>query len=275
MTTYDTLLVEQQQHVVYVTLNRPTALNALNTPLRRDLKQCFTDLQADPDVRVVVITGAGRAFCAGADIKEWREPTSVVEDREDRLRLNFWQAMSRCEAPIIAAINGYALGGGCELAMCCDMRVASDQAQLGLTEVTLGIIPGGGGTQRLPRLVGRGKALELILTGRRIDAPEALRLGLVEQVVPHDQLKAGGRGSRPDDRLARPVSGQICQRGHRPRPGTSSHRRLESRGGTLYPPADDRRSDGRGQGLSGKTPTAVQGTLAHPLPVHWRTPWTR
>ena len=190
MTTYDTLLVEQQQHIVYVTLNRPTALNALNIPLRRDLKQCFTDLQADPDVRVVVITGAGRAFCAGADIKEWREPTSVVEDREDRMRLNFWQAMSRCEAPIIAAINGYALGGGCELAMYCDMRVASDQAQLGLTEVTLGIIPGGGGTQRLPRLVGRGKALELILTGRHIDAPEALRLGLVEQVVAHAQLKA-------------------------------------------------------------------------------------
>ena len=190
MTTYDTLLVEQRQHVIYVTLNRPVALNALNTTLRRDLKQCFTDLQADPDVRVVVITGAGRAFCAGADIKEWREPTSVVEDREDRVRFNFWHAMSRCEAPIIAAINGYALGGGCELAMCCDMRMASDQAQLGLTEVTLGIIPGGGGTQRLPRLVGRGKALELILTGRRIDAPEALRLGLVEQVVPHDQLKA-------------------------------------------------------------------------------------
>jgi enoyl-CoA hydratase len=189
LTPYDTLLVEQRQRVAYVTLNRPTALNALNTALRRDLKQCFTDLQADPDVRVVVITGAGRAFCAGADIKEWREPTSVVEDREERLRLNVWQAMSRSEAPIIAAINGYALGGGCELAMCCDIRIASDQAQLGLTEVTLGIIPGGGGTQRLPRLVGPGKALELILTGKRIDAHEALRLSLVEQVVPHDQLQ--------------------------------------------------------------------------------------
>jgi enoyl-CoA hydratase/carnithine racemase len=190
LTTYDTLLVEQRQHVVYVTLNRPSALNALNTPLRRDLRDCFTALQADPQVRVVVITGAGRAFCAGADIKEWREPTSVVEDREDRLRLNFWQAMGRCEVPIIAAINGYALGGGCELAMCCDIRLASDQAQLGLTEVTLGIIPGGGGTQRLPRLIGRGKALELILTGKRVDATEALHLGLVEQVVPPDQLKA-------------------------------------------------------------------------------------
>jgi enoyl-CoA hydratase len=171
-----------------VTLNRPTALNALSTPLRRDLQQCFTDVQADPAVRVVVITGAGRAFCAGADIKEWREPSSIVEDRADRLRVNFWQAISGCEVPIIAAINGYALGGGCELAMCCDIRIASEQAQLGLTEVTLGIIPGGGGTQRLPRLVGQGKALELILTGRRMDAHEALRLGLVEQVVAHDQL---------------------------------------------------------------------------------------
>jgi enoyl-CoA hydratase/carnithine racemase len=188
--TYETLLVEHRNHVAYVALNRPTALNALSTALRRDLKQFFTDIQADHDVRLVVITGAGRAFCAGADIKEWREPTSVVEERGDRWLLNFWDAMSRCEHPIIAAINGYALGGGCELAMCCDIRIASDQAQLGLTEVTLGIIPGGGGTQRLPRLVGRGKALELILTGKRIDAHEALRLGLVEQVVPHDHLMA-------------------------------------------------------------------------------------
>jgi enoyl-CoA hydratase/carnithine racemase len=188
--TYETLLVEQRNHVAYVTLNRPTALNALSTVLRRDLKQFFTDIQADRDVRLVAMTGAGRAFCAGADIKEWTEPASVVEDRGDRLQLNFWDAMRRCEHPIIAAINGYALGGGCELAMCCDIRIASDQAQLGLTEVTLGIMPGGGGTQRLPRLIGRGKALELILTGKRIDAHEALRLGLVEQVVPHDQLMA-------------------------------------------------------------------------------------
>jgi enoyl-CoA hydratase len=194
LTTYETLLVEQRQQIVYGTLNRPTSLNALNITLRDDLRRCFTDVQANRDVRVVVITGAGRAFCAGADIKEWREPTSVVEDREERVRRNIWQTMSRCEVPIIAAINGFALGGGCELAMCCDIRVASDRAQLGLTEVTLGIIPGGGGTQRLPRLIGEGKALELILTGRRIDASEALRLGLVEQVVPHDLLLPTAEG---------------------------------------------------------------------------------
>jgi enoyl-CoA hydratase/carnithine racemase len=187
---YETLLVERRSQVAYVTLNRPDALNALNTTLRQDLQLFFTDVEYDPDVRVVVITGAGRAFCAGADIKEWKEPGSVVEDREARQRLNFWGAMSRCGCPIIAAINGFALGGGCELAMCCDIRIASDRAQLGLTEVTLGIIPGGGGTQRLPRLIGRGKALELILTGRRVEAQEALRLGLVEQVVPHEQLMA-------------------------------------------------------------------------------------
>jgi len=186
--TYETLLVEERQQVAYVTLNRPTALNALSAGLRLDLKRFFVETQGDRGIRLIVLTGAGRAFCAGADIKEWTEPRSIVEDRQERLRLNFWDAMSRCEQPIIAAINGYALGGGCELAMCCDMRIASDQAQLGLTEVTLGIIPGGGGTQRLPRLIGRGKALELILTGRRIDAHEALHLGLVEQVVPHAQL---------------------------------------------------------------------------------------
>jgi enoyl-CoA hydratase/carnithine racemase len=186
--TYETLLVEQRQQITYATLNRPTALNALSFDLRRDLKQFFTDIQAARDIRLVILTGAGRAFCAGADIKEWHEPSSVTDDREARRQLSFWEAMHRCEQPIIAAINGYALGGGCELAMCCDIRIASEQAQLGLTEVTLGIIPGGGGTQRLPRLIGRGKALELILTGKRIDAYEALRLGLVEEVVAHDHL---------------------------------------------------------------------------------------
>jgi enoyl-CoA hydratase len=144
---YETLLVYQRNDVAYVTLNRPPALNALSSALRRELKQCFSDIQASRGVRLVVLTGVGWAFCAGADIKEWQEPSSAVEDRQDRQQLNFWDAMSRCEQPI-AAIKGYALGGGCELAMCCDIRIASDRAQLGLTEGTLGIIPGGGGTQR-------------------------------------------------------------------------------------------------------------------------------
>jgi enoyl-CoA hydratase/carnithine racemase len=186
--TYETLVVERRDRIAYVTLNRPAALNALSTGLRRDLGDFFAAAQHDDEIRVVVLTGAGRAFCAGADIKEWKEPTSVVEDRDERQRLNFWGAMRQCTFPIIAAINGFAVGGGCELALCCDIRIASDRAEMGLTEVTLGIIPGGGGTQRLPRLVGQGKALELILTGKRIEAQEAWRLGLVEQVVPHEQL---------------------------------------------------------------------------------------
>ena len=111
--------------------------------LRREFMLFFADAEHDLDVRVVVVTGAGRAFCAGADIKEWKEPKSAVEDREERRLLKFWEAMSRCESPSNAAINGFALGGGCELAMCCDMRMASDRAQLGLTEVRRGIIPGG------------------------------------------------------------------------------------------------------------------------------------
>ena len=186
--TYETLLIERKSQVAYVTLNRPAALNALNRGLRLDLRHFFQEITADPDIRAVVMTGAGRAFCAGADIKEWQEPSSVVEDRDERLRVSFWDAIRCYEWPVIAAINGYALGGGCELAMCCDIRIASEDAELGLTEVTLGIIPGGGGTQRLPRLIGRGKALELILTGKRISAQEAWRLGLVERVVPHADL---------------------------------------------------------------------------------------
>lgn len=185
---YETLAIERQSHIAYVTLNRPTALNALNTGLRLDLRNFFLEIAEHPDIRAVVLSGAGRAFCAGADIKDWSEPGSVVEDRDARRRLSFWEAMRRYEWPIIAAINGYALGGGCELAMWCDIRIASESAELGLTEVTLGIIPGIGGTQRLPRLIGRGKALELILTGKRISAQEAWRLGLVEQVVPPEQL---------------------------------------------------------------------------------------
>jgi len=140
------------------------------------------------------VTGAGeRAFSAGADIREFVEPQVPVRFRESRKRVDFRQAMDRCPQPIIAAIRGYALGGGLELALACDLRIAGEDAQLGLTEVNLAIIPGGGGTQRLPRLVGRGRALEMILTGARIDAREAWRIGLVERVVPAADVLASAR----------------------------------------------------------------------------------
>jgi len=183
--TYEAIRYEAADGVATITLNRPDVLNAMNEDLRRELTQCFGDLAVDDAVRAIVVTGAGeRAFSAGADIREFVEPLVPVRFREVRKRLDFRQAMDRCPQPIIAAIRGFALGGGLELALACDIRIAAEDAQLGLTEINLAIIPGGGGTQRLPRLVGRGKALEMILTGARIGAAEALRIGLVERVVP-------------------------------------------------------------------------------------------
>ncbi len=192
MSTYETVLYQVEDHVATVTLNRPDVHNAQNDALRRELHQIFTALTIDDDVKVIVVTGAGdRAFSAGADIREFVEPASPVRLRERRKRIEYRAMMDRCAQPIIAAINGFALGGGLELALACDIRIAAENATLGLTEINLAIIPGGGGTQRLPRLIGKGKALEMILTGARIPAAEALRLGIVERVVPAgDALKA-------------------------------------------------------------------------------------
>ncbi len=187
--TYQTILVDRQDHVATITLNRPDVLNAQNNPMREELLQVFAALKSDEDVRAIVVTGAGeRAFSAGADIKEFLESPVPTRFREQRRRLDYRGEMERCPQPIIAAIRGFALGGGLELALACDIRIAAEDAQLGLTEINLAIIPGGGGTQRLPRLVGRGKALEMILTGARVPAAEALRIGLVERVVPIAEL---------------------------------------------------------------------------------------
>ncbi len=187
--TYETIIVDRQDHVVTITLNRPDVLNAQNNPMRQELFAVFAGLKQDEDVRAIVVTGAGeRAFSAGADIKEFLEPPPPTRFREQRKRLDYRGEMDRCPQPIIAAIRGFALGGGLELALACDIRIAAEDAQLGLTEVNLAIIPGGGGTQRLPRVVGRGKALEMILTGARVPAAEALKIGLVERVVPVAEL---------------------------------------------------------------------------------------
>ena len=185
MKTYETILYAVEEQVATITLNRPDVHNAQNDTLRRELHHVFSALTTDDDVKVIVITGAGaRAFSAGADIREFVEPASPTELRERRKRIEYRSVMDRCSQPIIAAINGFALGGGLELALACDIRIAAENATLGLTEIDLAIIPGGGGTQRLSRLIGRGKALEMILTGARIPASEALRLGIVERVVP-------------------------------------------------------------------------------------------
>ena len=192
--SYEAILLDHQDGVAIVTLNRPDVLNAQNNTLRLELVDAFSRLRSDGDTRVIVVTGAGeRAFSAGADIREFLEPPVPTRFREDRKRVDYRSEMDRCPQPIIAAIRGYALGGGLELALACDIRIAAEDALLGLTEINLAIIPGGGGTQRLPRLVGRGKALEMILTGARIDAREALRIGLVERVVPAAEVQSAAQ----------------------------------------------------------------------------------
>jgi enoyl-CoA hydratase len=191
---YEAIRYELTDGVATVTLNRPNVHNAMNERMREELTACFGELAQSREARAIVVTGAGeRAFSAGADIREFVAPQVPVKFREGRRRVDFRAAMDRCGQPIIAAINGFALGGGLELALACDIRIAGEDSLLGLTEVNLAIIPGGGGTQRLPRLVGRGKALEMILTGARIDAREALRIGLVERVVPTAEVHAAAQ----------------------------------------------------------------------------------
>ena len=191
---YEAIRYELTGGIATITLNRPNVHNAMNEKMREELTACFGELAQSAEARVVVVTGGGeRAFSAGADIREFVTPQVPVKFRDARRRVDFRAAMDRCGQPIIAAINGFALGGGLELALACDIRIAGEDSLLGLTEVNLAIIPGGGGTQRLPRLVGRGKALEMILTGARIDGREALRIGLVERVVPTAEVYAAAQ----------------------------------------------------------------------------------
>jgi enoyl-CoA hydratase len=188
--SYETLLVERQDRVAFITINRPEKRNALNLKTREEGAAALDELAEDDSVRVVIITGAGdKAFIAGADIGEFAGRTSV-EQRSVMLGRSLFTAIDSFPKPVIAMINGYCLGGGNELAMACDLRIASETASFGQPEINLGIIPGGGGTQRLTRLVGEGKAMELILTGEIIDARTAALLGLVNMVVPLEELRA-------------------------------------------------------------------------------------
>ncbi|MBX2824243.1 MAG: enoyl-CoA hydratase [Gammaproteobacteria bacterium] len=181
------LLTEVKGAVGIITLNRPQAMNALCSPLMDELTAVLDDYEKDAAVRAIVITGSEKAFAAGADIKEMASKTYVDAYLENFIT-DGWERVTRCRKPVIAAVAGYALGGGCELAMMCDFILAADNAKFGQPEITLGIIPGAGGTQRLTRLVGKSKAMEMCLTGRMMDAEEAERAGLVSRIVPAAEL---------------------------------------------------------------------------------------
>lgn len=197
---YQTLVVEKRDGLAIVTIQRPEKLNALNQKVMEELGDCFRAIQNDDEVRAVILTGAGeKAFVAGADIEELSQ-LSPIRGQETSVRgQQVLDLIENLGKPTVAAVNGYALGGGCELAMACNMRLASENARFAQPEVKLGIIPGYAGTQRLTRLVGKGRALEMVLTGEPITAQEAYRIGLVNQVVPQQELMAAA------ERLARKI----------------------------------------------------------------------
>jgi len=188
---FQTVIFEKRKGIAWLTLNRPHVLNAMNMQMRDELWTVMEAVRDDPDIGVLIVKGAGeRAFSAGADVSEFGTAPSYVEARRGRRERDLWQLMLDLDEPLIAAIHGYALGAGCEMSMCCDLRVASDDARFGLPEVKLGYIPSAGGTQLLPRTIGPGVAMEMILTGDDIDAATALRLGLVHKVVARGRLYA-------------------------------------------------------------------------------------
>lgn len=183
---FDTIDFEQKGRIALITLNRPDALNALNQQVMREMTALIATIDANPEIAVSVLTGAGRAFAAGADIKEMSDQNFASMYINDFFAQ--WDRFANCRKPIIAAVNGFALGGGCELAMMCDIVIASDKAKFGQPEIKLGVTPGMGGSIRLTKAVGKARAMDMVLTGRMIDAQEALSMGLVSRVIAHDDL---------------------------------------------------------------------------------------
>lgn len=191
MSDFETIIYEKQDGKAYITLNRPKFLNVYNIRMRDELYQALQALRDDPNVCVGILKAAGdRAFCAGADLTEFLTAPSPVIARQVRFERDVWGLFLNIQKPLIAALHGYVLGSGIEMALCCDIRIASDDAQFGVPEMGLGIIPAAGGSQTLPRTINRGYALEMLLSGRRVKADEACRMGLVNRVVPRAELLA-------------------------------------------------------------------------------------
>ena len=189
MNGFKTLIYEKKDRVAFVTLNRPQALNIYNIQMRDDLFEILSAIKDDPEVMVAIFKGAGeKAFCAGADLSEFLTAPSPTEARKVRFDRDVWGLFLSIPQPLIAALHGYVLGSGIEIALCCDIRIASENAQFGLPEVGLGIIPAAGATQTLPRTIGRARAIEMLLANGRIDAEESYKIGLVNKVVPRDEL---------------------------------------------------------------------------------------
>ncbi|MDZ4804056.1 MAG: enoyl-CoA hydratase-related protein [Candidatus Eisenbacteria bacterium] len=209
--SFELITYEVKGRIGLITLNRPKVLNALNGALMEEIHRAFGEVKCNPEVGGVIITGSGeKAFCAGADIDELRRNSPVAGVQTALRGQAILRDIELCGKPVIAAINGHCYGGGCELAMACTLRIASDNAKMGQPEVNLGIIPGYGGTQRLPRLVGKGIALELIITGRAITAEEAHRLGLVNKVVPQPELMAAAEEMLNTIMAKGPIAVRLC-----------------------------------------------------------------
>lgn len=212
MTTYNNVLYQTDNGIGMITLNRPKALNALNSELLTELNGLLDEIAQDESVKVVIVTGAGdKAFVAGADIAEMQSMSPMEGRAFGKFGQAIFNKLENIPQPVIAAVNGFALGGGCELAMACDIRIASDRAKFGQPEVSLGIVPGFGGTQRLPRLIGKGRAKELLYTADMINAEEAYRIGLINKIVSADELLSTAKELAEKIMARAQVAVQLCK----------------------------------------------------------------
>jgi len=212
MNEFNTLIYEKETHIAYVTLNRPEALNVYNIQMRDDLFEVLSAIKDDNEIRVVIFKGSGeKAFCAGADLSEFLTAPPPVAARQARFERDIWGLFLSIPQPFIAALHGYILGSGIEMALCCDIRIASGDARFGLPEVGLGIIPAAGGTQTLPRTVGAGKAIEMLLTNRWIDAEEAYQIHMINHVVEKDQLLPTAEKMAKEIAALNPVAVQVAK----------------------------------------------------------------